>query len=277
MDHSVSASAPLREQVQEPNNVVLDVANYGSSADDGPVTRRRALRGGAAALIGAAVAVAGATDASEAFASTAEKKAVKKKAASKPKHLTINVNGKSHIVTSNPDTMLLYVLRNEFELHGPRFGCGLSQCGACAVLVDGKQIRSCVTPVAGVAFAGGKNKITTVEGLPALWVEQRAAAKRKTKSKTKKGHFEAHSEVGLKVPTKLHPVQQAWIDQQVPQCGYCQSGMMIQAVALLGTKLRPTEAEIKKNMNGHLCRCGTYTAIIEGIQEAGKTMAKELA
>jgi isoquinoline 1-oxidoreductase subunit alpha len=257
-------------------DVVLDVLNH-PAAGDASVSRRRALKAGATALVGAAVAVAGATDAGTALASTAgKKKAVKKKAALKPKHLTINVNGKSHIVAGSPDTMLLYVLRNEVELRGPRFGCGLSQCGACAVLLDGKQIRSCVTPVAGVAFADGKNKITTVEGLPALWTEQRAAAK-KTKSKTKKGHVEAHFDVGLEVPTKLHPVQQAWIDQQVPQCGYCQSGMMIQAVSLLSTHLRPTEAEIKSNMNGHLCRCGTYTAIIEGIQEASKTMAKELA
>jgi isoquinoline 1-oxidoreductase alpha subunit len=258
---------------QASEDVVLDVVNH-PSVGDTSVSRRRVLKAGATALVGAAVAVASATDAGAAFASTAEKKTVKKKAASSPKHLTINVNGKDHIVTGSKDAMLLYVLRNEIELHGPRFGCGLSQCGACAVLVDGKQIRSCVTPVGGVGFAGGKNKITTVEGLPALWAEQR---KGKGKAKAKKGHVDGHFEVGLEEPTKLHPVQQAWIDQQVPQCGYCQSGMMIQAVSLLTANVRPTEAEIKKNMNGHLCRCGTYTAIIEGIQEASKTMAKELA
>jgi aerobic-type carbon monoxide dehydrogenase small subunit (CoxS/CutS family) len=173
--------------------------------------------------------------------------------------------------------MLLYVLRNELELRGPRFGCGLSQCGACAVLLDGKQIRSCVTPVAGAAFANGKNKITTVEGLPGLWEEQRKAAKKTSRAGSKKGHTDGHFKAGLDEPKDLHPVQQAWIDQQVPQCGYCQSGMMIQAVALLSKRTRPTEAQIKTAMNGHLCRCGTYTAIIEGIQEAGKTMAKELS
>jgi aerobic-type carbon monoxide dehydrogenase small subunit (CoxS/CutS family) len=271
----VPGADEVEERPQASEDVVLDVVNHPASGD-ASVSRRRALKAGATALVGAAVVVATATDAGTAFGSTAgKKKAVKKKAASRAKHLTIHVNGKSHVVTNAPDTMLLYVLRNEVELRGPRFGCGLSQCGACAVLLDGKQIRSCVTPVAGVAFADGKNKITTVEGLPALWTEQRSAAK-KTKSK-KKGHVESHFGVGLEVPTKLHPVQQAWIDQQVPQCGYCQSGMMIQAVSLLSTHLRPTEAEIKRNMNGHLCRCGTYTAIIEGIQEASKTMAKELA
>jgi isoquinoline 1-oxidoreductase alpha subunit len=276
MREFVPGADELEGRPQQSEDVVLDVVNYPSSPGDASVSRRGALRAGATALVGAAVAVATATDAGAAFASTAETKTVKKKAAAKSKHLTINVNGKSHVVTGSPDSMLLYVLRNEIELRGPRFGCGLSQCGACAVLVDGKQIRSCVTPVAGVAFAGGKNRITTVEGLPRLWAEQRGAAK-KTKSKAKKGHAEPHFGVGLDVPTELHPVQQAWIDQQVPQCGYCQSGMMIQAVDLLAKHTRPTEAEIKKSMNGHLCRCGTYTAIIEGIQEAGKTMAKELA
>ena len=260
-DHRPQASA----------DVVLDVVNHPNAAGDMSVSRRRALKAGATALVGAAVAVATATDAGAALASE------KKKAVSTSKHLTINVNGKDHIVAGSKDTMLLYVLRNEIELRGPRFGCGLSQCGACAVLLDGKQIRSCVTPVGGVAFAGGKNKITTVEGLPALWADQLRAAKRKPSSKAKKGHVEEHFDVGLDEPTKLHPIQQAWIDQQVPQCGYCQSGMMIQAADLLGKHLRPTEAQIKANMNGHLCRCGTYTAIIEGIQEASKTMAKELA
>jgi len=271
MHQSVSDADAMEHR---PEDVVLDIVSHPNAAGDASVSRRGVLKAGATALVGAAVAVATATDAGPALASTAGDK---KKTAAKSKQLKINVNGKTEVVTANEDSMLLYVLRNEFELRGPRFGCGLSQCGACAVLLDGKQIRSCVTPVGGVAFADGKNKITTVEGLPALWAEQRAAAKSKTKAKAKKGHVEGHFEVGLEVPTKLHPVQQAWIDQQVPQCGYCQSGMMIQAVDLLSTHLRPTEAQIKSNMNGHLCRCGTYTAIIEGIQEAGKTMAKELA
>src|SRR5215468_2806829 len=119
--------------------------------------------------------------------------------------LKIKVNGLVHSVTASLDTPLLYVLHNELHLHGPRFGCGLAQCGACSVLLDGKEIRSCVTPVAAV---GGK-AITTLEGMPALY-----AASRGTTASS---------------PTALHPLQQAWIDVQVPHCGYCQNGMMIQA------------------------------------------------
>src|SRR5262249_44808509 len=117
------------------------------------------------------------------------------------------------------------------HLHGPRFGCGLAQCGACSVLLNGKEIRSCVTPVAAVT---GK-AITTLEGLPALYARQRGAA--------------------AAVPA-LHPLQQAWIEQQGPHCGYCQDGMMIQAADLLATTKRPTENQIRTAMNGHLCRCG---------------------
>jgi aerobic-type carbon monoxide dehydrogenase small subunit (CoxS/CutS family) len=156
--------------------------------------------------------------------------------------LTIQVNGKAHTVTSAPDTPLLYVLRNDLQLHGPRFGCGLSQCGACAVLLNGRQIRSCVTPVAGVV---GK-KITTLEGLHAL-------------SKQSKN--------------SLHPIQQAWIDEQVPQCGFCQNGMMIQAYDLLSRNVHATDLEIRKAMNGHLCRCSTYVAILRAIKHAATTMA----
>jgi aerobic-type carbon monoxide dehydrogenase small subunit (CoxS/CutS family) len=163
--------------------------------------------------------------------------------------LRIKVNGLSHNVASTLDTPLLYVLKNELRLHGPRFGCGLAQCGACSVLLDGKEIRSCVTPVAAV---GGRT-ITTVEGLPALWAKQ----------------------AGLTGTTPvLHPLQQAWIDVQVPQCGYCQNGMLIQAADLLGSTKRPSEELIKTAMNGHLCRCGTYLAIIEAVQQASETMAK---
>jgi aerobic-type carbon monoxide dehydrogenase small subunit (CoxS/CutS family) len=163
--------------------------------------------------------------------------------------LRIKVNGLSHNVASTLDTPLLYVLKNELRLHGPRFGCGLAQCGACSVLLDGKEIRSCVTPVAAV---GGRT-ITTVEGLPALWARQ----------------------AGLTGTTPvLHPLQQAWIDVQVPQCGYCQNGMLIQAADLLGSTKRPSEELIKTAMNGHLCRCGTYLAIIEAVQQASETMAK---
>jgi isoquinoline 1-oxidoreductase alpha subunit len=163
--------------------------------------------------------------------------------------LKIKVNGLVHSVTASLDTPLLYVLHNELHLHGPRFGCGLAQCGACSVLLDGKEIRSCVTPVAAVS---GK-AITTLEGLPALWAKERGTTS--------------------SVPA-LHPLQQAWIEMQVPQCGYCQNGMLIQAADLLSSTKNPSELEIKQAMNGHLCRCGTYTAVIEAIQRAAKSMTK---
>jgi aerobic-type carbon monoxide dehydrogenase small subunit (CoxS/CutS family) len=117
------------------------------------------------------------------------------------------------------------------------------------VLLDGKEIRSCVTPVAAVS---GK-AITTLEGLPAMWAKERGTTA---------------------ASPALHPLQQAWIEVQVPQCGYCQNGMLIQAADLLSTTKNPTETQIKQAMNGHLCRCGTYTAILEAIQRAAKTMAK---
>jgi aerobic-type carbon monoxide dehydrogenase small subunit (CoxS/CutS family) len=164
--------------------------------------------------------------------------------------LKIKVNGLVHNVTASLDTPLLYVLHNELHLHGPRFGCGLAQCGACSVLLDGKEIRSCVTPVAAVS---GKN-ITTLEGLPSLYAKQRTTA--------------------ASAPA-IHPLQAAWIELQVPQCGYCQNGMLIQAADLLATTKRPTTAQIKTAMNGHLCRCGTYPAILEAVQRAASTMAKE--
>ena len=163
--------------------------------------------------------------------------------------LRINVNGLTHTVSASLDTPLLYVLRNELHLHGPRFGCGLAQCGACSVLLNGKEIRSCVTPVAAVTGAD----ITTLEGLPSLWAKE-------------SGTTDA--------VITLHPLQQAWIDMQVPQCGYCQSGMLIQAADLLGTEKNPSRELIQVAMNGHLCRCGTYTAIIEAIQSAAKTISQ---
>ena len=129
--------------------------------------------------------------------------------------IKIKVNGLTHGVTASLDTPLLYVLHNELHLHGPRFGCGLAQCGACSVLLDGKEIRSCVTPVAAVS---GKS-ITTLEGLPALYAAQRGTTA---------------------AAPALHPLQQAWIDVQVPHCGYCQNGMMIQAADLLATTKNPS-------------------------------------
>ena len=163
---------------------------------------------------------------------------------------TITVNGKPHTVQASPDTPLLYVLRNEVQLNGPKYGCGLAQCGACSVLLDGKEIRSCVTPVAAVT---GK-AITTLEGMPALVGRGRGTT--------------------AAAPKALHPLQQAWIDVQVPHCGYCQNGMMIQAADLLATTKRPTENQIRTAMNGHLCRCGTYPRILTAIQKAAAVMAK---
>lgn len=168
--------------------------------------------------------------------------------------ITLTVNGAPHIVASLPSTPLLYVLRNECRLSGVRFGCGLAQCGACAVLVAGKEVRSCVTSVASVA---GK-EIVTIEGLAGLW-----AAQQKLPSNAR--------------ADTLHPVQQAWIDEQVPQCGYCQSGMMIAAVDLLSRNLDPTVAEIRSAFTDtppspHLCRCGTYSAIIEAVKRAARVM-----
>ena len=166
--------------------------------------------------------------------------------------LRITVNGLTHSVSASLDTPLLYVLHNELHLHGPRFGCGLAQCGACSVLLNGKEIRSCVTPVGAVASPA---QITTLEGLPALWAKESGA-----------------STSGAAL--QLHPLQQAWIDVQVPHCGYCQNGMMIQAADLLSTTKLPDEATIRTAMNGHLCRCGTYPRILIAIQQAAVVMAK---
>ena len=171
-----------------------------------------------------------------------------------PNELTLSVNGAKQTVSVAPETPLLYVLRNELRLTGPRLGCGMAQCGACAVLLDGEEVRSCISPV---SHAVGK-RVTTIEGLPAVWAAQKGL-NRADAAKT------------------LHPVQQAWIDEQVPQCGYCQSGMMIAAVELLSKNPNPSVAQIKdaftnKPPSPHLCRCGTYAAIIEAVQRAAKAM-----
>jgi len=168
--------------------------------------------------------------------------------------LTLSVNGATQVVTAAPETPLLFVLRNDLKLTGPRLGCAMAQCGACSVLLDGEEVRSCVTPA---AYAVGK-RVTTSEGLPAIWAQEK--------------HLSAAG-----AGTILHPVQQAWIDEQVPQCGYCQSGMMIAAVALLAKNSNPTVAQIKdaftnKPPSPHLCRCGTYAAIIDAVQRAAKAM-----
>jgi aerobic-type carbon monoxide dehydrogenase small subunit (CoxS/CutS family) len=168
--------------------------------------------------------------------------------------LILTVNGAPHMVSAAPETPLLYVLRNDLNLRGPHFGCGLAQCGACAVLVDGNEVRSCITPVSSLT---GK-AVTTIEGLAAAWAAQKSLSTQDA-------------------DRTLHPVQQAWIDEQVPQCGYCQSGMMIAAVQLLAKKPHPTVAEIKDAFTNtppspHLCRCGTYAAIIAAVQRAAKVM-----
>ena len=169
--------------------------------------------------------------------------------------ITMIVNGARREVQVAADTPLLYVLRNNLELTGPQFGCGLSQCGACSVLIDGKEARSCTLPINRVT---GK-EVTTLEGLPARWAAQRGLPA---------------SEDGR----ILHPVQQAWIDEQVPQCGFCQNGMMIKATELLDETPAPTVAQIKTAFTSgpspHLCRCGSYSAIIDAVQRASTLMAK---
>ena len=161
--------------------------------------------------------------------------------------LALKINERTVTVTSAPDTPLLYVLTDELRMQGPRFGCGLAQCGSCSVLVDGVETRSCVTPVSAVK---GKS-ITTLEGLPALYAAQKKLAS---------------------VPA-LHPVQQAMLDEQALQCGYCYNGMIVKASELLTKNPRPTEAQIKSAMNGHLCRCGTYPRILKAVQRAARAIS----
>ena len=170
--------------------------------------------------------------------------------------VSVTVNGVRREIQSPPDTPLLYVLRNDLELSGPQFGCGLAQCGSCSVLLDGKEIRSCITPLSA---ASGK-EVTTLEGLPARWAQQ-------------KGLSTSEAE------KTLHPVQQAWIEEQTPLCGFCQNGMMIKATELLESNSNPTLAQIREAFttsgpSAHLCRCGSYTAIIQAVQRAGQAMAK---
>jgi aerobic-type carbon monoxide dehydrogenase small subunit (CoxS/CutS family) len=162
--------------------------------------------------------------------------------------LTLLVNGKRRTVNATPDTPLLYVLRDELALNGPMFGCGLSQCGACAVLRNGTAIRACVTTAGSV----GEAEITTLEGL---------------------AEYHGRGGKGAANSAGLHPLQQAWIEEQVPQCGYCQSGMMVAAASLLKRTPAPSTSEIKQGMNGHLCRCGTQGRIVKAIARAAKAMA----
>jgi isoquinoline 1-oxidoreductase alpha subunit len=169
--------------------------------------------------------------------------------------IIFTVNGARRQVDVPSDTPLLYVLRNDLEIGSPQFGCGMAQCGSCSVLVDGREVRACIVTASSVA---GK-EVTTIEGLQARWAKQQGLP------------------ASTAQPT-LHPVQQAWISEQVPMCGFCQSGMMIKATELLETTPSPTVDQIKAAfMSGpspHLCRCGTYAAIVEAVRQAATLMAK---
>jgi aerobic-type carbon monoxide dehydrogenase small subunit (CoxS/CutS family) len=158
---------------------------------------------------------------------------------------SLRVNGRMHQVNVAADTPLLYVLQNELALAGPRFGCGLAQCGSCSVLVDEREARACVTPVSAVA---GK-AITTLEGIPAWYAKRQ----------------------GLRRAPAMHPVQQALVDEQAPQCGYCMNGIVVKAAELLAGNPHPDEAQIRSAMNGHLCRCGAYPSILRAIRKVAQT------
>ncbi|HEY7657504.1 MAG TPA: (2Fe-2S)-binding protein [Burkholderiales bacterium] len=147
--------------------------------------------------------------------------------------IQVNVNGRSQRVEVEPETPLLWVLRDVLGLTGTKYGCGISQCGACTVHLEGEPVRSCSVPVSAAA---GK-RVTTIEGLS---------------------------------PDSSHPLQKAWVAEQVPQCGYCQSGQIMQAAALLARNPNPSRGDIVKHMNGNICRCGTYHRIIAAIQRAAR-------
>jgi len=154
-----------------------------------------------------------------------------------PQSYSLRVNGATHSVSVEPDTPLLYILRNDLQLNGPRFGCGLAQCGACTVLVDGRPTRSCVTAASSL----GAKSVTTLEGL------------------------------GSK--DRMHPLQKAFIEEQAAQCGYCTNGMIMSAKALLDKTPRPTEAQIKKALAANLCRCGTHNRVVRAVLRASKEAA----
>jgi nicotinate dehydrogenase subunit A len=149
---------------------------------------------------------------------------------------SLSVNGTVHSVTADPDTPLLYVLRDDLDLNNPHFGCGLAQCGACTVHLDGQPIRSCVTPMSAV----GTGRITTL--------------------------------AGLGTPEKPHPLQTAYVEEQVPQCGYCINGWLMTAAAFLRDNKKPTEAQIKDALSGLKCRCGTHLSILRAVKRAAAMM-----
>ncbi len=148
--------------------------------------------------------------------------------------INLKVNGVPRSVTAEPDTPLLYVLRNDFELNGAKYGCGLSQCGACTVLIDGVAVRSCVTPISALE----KSEITTIEGLGSI--------------------------------DKPHVLQQAFIEEQAAQCGYCTNGMIMSAKELLDRNPRPSEPEVRAALASNLCRCGTHNRIIRAVLRAAQ-------
>ena len=152
--------------------------------------------------------------------------------------VTLVVNGQSHQLDVEPDTPLLYVLRDDLALHGPKFGCGLGQCGACTVIMDGKAVRSCQTPVATMA---GRT-VTTLEGLGTV--------------------------------DRPHPLQRAFIEEQAAQCGYCINGMIMTATAFLGRRPAPTDREIRRALARNLCRCGTHQRIIRAVKRAAAAIGK---
>ncbi len=152
--------------------------------------------------------------------------------------ISLKVNGARVSVPAEPDTPLLYVLRNDLALNGAKFGCGLAQCGACTVLLDGAPVRSCVTPIGTL----GSSEITTIEGLGSV--------------------------------QKPHPLQQAFIDEQAAQCGYCINGMLMTAKALLDRKPHPTDAEVREGLALNLCRCGTHNRIVRAVLRAADTMGR---
>jgi nicotinate dehydrogenase subunit A len=154
-----------------------------------------------------------------------------------PQDYSLKVNGTTRRVNVEPDTPLLYILRNDMELSGPRFGCGLAQCGACTVLVNGKATRSCVTPVVSIQAA----EITTLEGL------------------------------GTK--EKPHPLQKAFIEEQAAQCGFCANGMIVTAKAFLDKNPKPTDAQVRKALAANFCRCGTHNRIVRAVLRASKETA----
>ena len=152
--------------------------------------------------------------------------------------ISLKVNGATRVVSAEPDTPLLYVLRNDLELNGAKFGCGLAQCGACTVLLDGRAVRSCVTPIDTI----GQSEITTIEGLGTI--------------------------------DKPHPLQRAFIEEQAAQCGYCINGMIMTAKQLLDRTAHPSEDEVRQALADNLCRCGTHGRIIRAVLRAAKEMGR---